>query len=108
VVRECFEFEQRCHYCQGPKSDQFCGPSQGKHPEAAIEKDCDASQNDLGKMRDSPLIASPPWTSHEDEQLRALAPDETATAIAERLRRSVSATRHRARKLEIALRPARE
>jgi hypothetical protein len=50
----------------------------------------------------------PPWTFHEEEQLRALAPDETTTAIAERLRRSVSAIRHRARKLEIPLRPARE
>jgi hypothetical protein len=25
----------------------FCRPSQSKHPEADIEKDCDASQNDL-------------------------------------------------------------
>jgi len=25
----------------------FCGASQGKHPEDSIEKDCDASQNDL-------------------------------------------------------------
>jgi hypothetical protein len=61
-----------------------------------------------GEMTSRPLIASPPWTSHEDEQLRAQAPDETATAIAERPRRSVSAIRHRARKLEIALMPARE
>jgi hypothetical protein len=44
------ECEQRRHYCQGSKPDHFCGPSQGKHPEAAIEKDCDASQNDLIRM----------------------------------------------------------
>jgi hypothetical protein len=36
--------------CQGSKPDHFCSPSQGKHPEAAIEKDCDASQNDLIRM----------------------------------------------------------
>jgi len=29
------------------KPHHFCGPSQGKHPEASIEKDCQASQLDL-------------------------------------------------------------
>jgi len=41
------EREQRRHYCRGSKPDHCCGPSQSKHPEANIEKDCDASQNDL-------------------------------------------------------------
>jgi hypothetical protein len=44
------ECEQRWYYCQGSKPDHFCGPSQGKHPEGAIEKDCDASQNDLTEL----------------------------------------------------------
>src|SRR5260370_35025415 len=41
------ECEQRRHYCRGPKPNHFCGTSQGKHTEASIEKDCEASQTDL-------------------------------------------------------------
>src|SRR6266446_8582805 len=41
------ECEQRRHYCRGSKPDHFCGTSQGKHTEASIEKDCQASQTDL-------------------------------------------------------------
>ena len=41
------ECEQRRHYCQGSKPHRFCGTSQGKHTEASVEKDCDASHTDL-------------------------------------------------------------
>ncbi len=41
------ECEQRRHYCRGSKPNHFCGTSQGKHTEASIEKDCEASQTDL-------------------------------------------------------------
>src|SRR5580704_13964049 len=41
------ECEQRRHYCQGSKPDHFCGTPPGKHTEASIEKDCEASQTDF-------------------------------------------------------------
>jgi hypothetical protein len=41
------ECEQRRHYCRGSKPHRFCGTSQGKHTEASVEKDCDASHTDL-------------------------------------------------------------
>jgi len=39
--------EQRWNYCQGFEPDHFGGTSQGRHTEASIKKDCEASENDL-------------------------------------------------------------
>jgi hypothetical protein len=56
-------------------------------------------------MNTRPLIASPPWTSEEDDRLRGLAEDgRNAAVIADRLMRSQSAVYKRAKKLGVALR----
>jgi 3-deoxy-D-manno-octulosonate 8-phosphate phosphatase KdsC-like HAD superfamily phosphatase len=53
-------------------------------------------------MRRRPIIASPWWTAEEDNRLRALAEDGRSVAvIAERLKRSSSAVRKRAKKLGV-------
>ena len=58
-----------------------------------------------GEMTTRPLIASPPWTVEEEEQLRALAESgERPAVIAKRLKRTEQAVRHRFRKLGIPLR----
>src|SRR5258707_5625940 len=75
------ECEQRRHYCRGSKPDHFCGTSQGKHTEASIEKDCEASQTDLipparragaegeSQMKLGPRPKGHPWTPADDAQL---------------------------------------
>jgi len=60
-------------------------------------------------MRPRPLIASPPWTTEDDELLQSLLAAGTSTVtIASRLSRSQSAVRHRARKFGILLPAARK
>ena len=58
-------------------------------------------------MSKRPLLASPPWTLVEDEELRNLARSgEPPTIIAERLHRSAAAVRQRFYKLGIPLKRA--
>lgn len=53
-------------------------------------------------MKARPLIASPPWTVEEEEQLRALALSGARPAvIANQLGRTENAVRHRFHKLGI-------
>jgi hypothetical protein len=60
-------------------------------------------------MRPRPLIASPPWTTEDDELLRfLLAAGSSIVTIGSRLARSQSAVRHRARKFRILLPAARK
>jgi hypothetical protein len=55
-------------------------------------------------MKVRPLIASPPWTVEEEEQLCALAESGDHPAIiAKQLGRTEQAVRHRFRKLGIPL-----
>ena len=55
-----------------------------------------------------PLIASPPWTPEEDEQLRALAVGSAdVKAMARHFHRSEAAVRGRAHKLNIPLAKAK-
>jgi hypothetical protein len=55
-------------------------------------------------MKARPLIASPPWTAEEEDQLRSLAESgERPATIAGHLRRTEQAVRHRFYKLGIPL-----
>jgi hypothetical protein len=52
----------------------------------------------------SPVVGRSPWTSEEDDHLRMLALSGASVgAIAEEMRRSTSAIRHRALKLKIVV-----
>jgi hypothetical protein len=56
-------------------------------------------------MMKRPLIASPAWTTEQEDQLRAAAESgECIAAISTRLCRSEAALRHKARALGIVLR----
>jgi hypothetical protein len=66
----------------------------------------EAKPNQVGSASVKALIASPRWTPEEDDRLKRLAEEgATASAIAERLRRTRAAIYTRAKKLDVKCSP---